>query len=206
MEYRTLNEYNSRTAGSAQFAEPPLQRFATMQFRRKNIRLNAINYRGRAWFFITLCCELRRPVFANDKCALRLIDCLKSTVDRCHFSVHAFCVMPDHFHALVEGIAPDSDLLLFIRNFKQVTSREYSREGGAPLWQKKFYDHILRAKDSPAAVAWYIWMNPVRKGLCSQPDRYPHSGSFSGQWENKSQPQNQWMPTWKKISSASPQI
>jgi REP element-mobilizing transposase RayT len=200
VEYRTLSDYNSGTAGSAQIAEPPLQGLATMRFRRKNIRLNAINYRGRAWFFITLCCELRRPVFANDKWALRVIDCLKSTADRCHFRVHAFCVMPDHFHALVEGVAPDSDLLLFVRNFKQATSREYSRESGAPLWQKKFYDHILRPKDSPDGVAWYVWMNPVRKELCSQPDRYPHSGSFTGEWKHRPQPQNQWMPTWKKVS------
>ena len=202
MENRTLNDYNSGTAGSAQIAEPPLQRLAIMHFRRKNIRLNAVNYRGRAWFFITLCCELRRPVFANDKWALRAIDCLKKTSDRYHFSVHAFCVMPDHFHALVEGVAPDSDLLLFVRNFKQATSREYSRESGAPLWQKKFYDRILRPKDSPDAVAWYIWMNPVRKGLCSQPDQHPHSGSFTGQWKHMSQPQSQWVPTWKKIVSA----
>ena len=176
-----------------------------MGFRRKNIRLNAINYRGRVWFFITLCCELRRPVFANDKWALRLIDCLKSTGDRCHFSVHAFCVMPDHFHALVEGVALDSDLLLFVRNFKQATSRDYSRESSALPWQKKFYDHILRLKDSPDAVAWYIWMNPVRKGLCSQPDQYQHSGSFTGEWENMSQPPNLWIPAWKKIVSVSPQ-
>jgi putative transposase len=169
-----------------------------MRFRRKNIRLNAINYRGRGWFFITLCCELRRPVFANDEWARRLIDCLKSTAERCHISVHAFCVMPDHFHAFVEGIARESDLLLFVRVFKQATSREYSRESGAPLWQKKFYDHILRPEESPDAVSWYIWMNPVRKGLCDQPGQYPYSGSFTGQWEKISPPQDQWMPTWKK--------
>lgn len=169
-----------------------------MRFRRKSIRLNAVNYRGHACFFITLCCERRYPVFENDEWARRLIDCLKSTAERCHFTVQAFCVMPDHFHALVEGIAPDSDLLSFIRIFKQASSRKYSRESGVPLWQKKFYDHSLRPKDSPDAVSWYIWMNPVRKGLCSQPDQYPYSGSFTGQWESDPQPQTQWTPAWKK--------
>lgn len=165
---------------------------------QENIRLHAISYRGRAWFFITLCCESRSPVFSDGKKALWLMDHLKSTAEKCHFGVHAFCLMPDHFHALVEGVAPESDLLLFVRIFKQATSREYSRESGVPLWQKKFYDRILRPEDSPEAVSWYIWMNPVREGLCSQPNQYPYSGSFTEQWENKSQPQNQWMPTWKK--------
>jgi len=81
--------------------------------------------------------------------------------------------MPDHFHALVEGLASDSDLLLFVRSFKQSSTRAFSGGNGIPLWQKKFYDHILRAEDSPEAVAWYIWMNPVRKGFCSEPDEYP---------------------------------
>jgi putative transposase len=124
-----------------------------------------------------------------------LIDHLKSTAKSHHFEVHAFCIMPDHFHAPVEGAAPDTNLLLSVRNFKQASSREYSREGGAPLWQKEFYDHILRPKDSPAAVSWYIWMNPVRKGLCNQPDQYPYSGSFTEQWEKKVQPLEIWMPT-----------
>jgi REP element-mobilizing transposase RayT len=171
-----------------------------MRFRRKNIRLNAINYQGRGWFFITLCCELRRQVFVNGEWAERVVGCLKNTARRCNFSVHAYCVMPDHFHALVEGVAPNSDLLSFVRIFKQATRREYSPESGPPLWQKKFYDHILRPKDSPDAVSWYIWMNPVRKGLCSQPNEYPYSGSFTEQPEKKSQPQDQWIPTWKQES------
>jgi len=172
-----------------------------MRFLRKNIRLHSSRYRGRSWFFITICCEARSPVFSDRKIAQVSIDHLKERAKRYHFDVHAYCAMPDHFHALVEGLAPDSDLLLFTRSFKQTTSREYSKECGTPLWQKKFYDHILRPKDSPEAVAWYIWMNPVRKGLCNQPFLYPYSGSFTEQWKNKLQPQDQWMPPWKNAGA-----
>lgn len=175
-----------------------------MGFRRKNIRLHPIHYRDCRWFFITICCESRRPVFSGSETAKDLIECLKITAGRCHFRVHAFCVMPDHFHALVEGIAPDCDLLLFARNFKQASSREYSKGSDEPLWQKKFYDHILRPKDSPEAVSWYIWMNPVRKGLCSRPTQYPFSGSFTEEWEKKIQPHELWVPTWKKDQLARP--
>jgi hypothetical protein len=82
--------------------------------------------------------------------------------------------------------------------FKQATSREYAKETGAQLWQKKFHDHILRPKDSANAVSWYIWMNPVRKGLCGQPDLYPYSGSFTRQWGNTPQPKDPWIPAHKK--------
>jgi putative transposase len=175
-----------------------------MQFRRKNIRLHPIHYLGRRWFFITLCCERRRPVFYDDGQAQSLIECLRKTSEKCRFGIHAFCLMPDHFHALVEGIALESDLRLFVRKFKQASSREYSKEGGGPLWQKKFYDHFLRPKDSPEAVSWYIWMNPVRRGLCSRPTQYPYSGSFTEQWEKKLQPQELWTPTWKYDQVARP--
>ena len=169
-----------------------------MSFRRKNIRLTANRYRGHAWYFITLCCESRRPIFSDSKNAQSLIDQLKRTAEKCRFAVHAFCVMPDHLHALVEGIAPDSDLQLFVSTFKRATSHEFSGGSGLPLWQKKFYDHILRPKESPEAVAWYIWMNPVCKGLCGQPNQFEFSGSFTKEWKEIAQPHDAWMPVWIK--------
>ena len=168
-----------------------------MLFRRKNIRLHPTRYRGRAWFFITLCCEARTPVFSNNENSQKLIDCLQLASEKYHFAIHAYCVMPDHFHALAEGLSPESDLLLFVRYFKQKTTRQHSKESGLPLWQKKFHDHILRPEDAPEAVAWYIWMNPIRKGLCTQPNQYTLSGSFTQQYQKKIQPKDQWAPAWK---------
>ena len=173
-----------------------------MEFRRKNIRLHSTRYRGQAWFFITLCCEARSPIFIDGKIAGRVIECLKSTAKKCHFPVHSYCVMPDHFHALVEGTAQDSNLLFFVSIFKRATTIEYSAGSGLPLWQKQILDHILRPKDSPEAVAWYIWMNPVRKGLCSLPDQYPFSGSFTERREMMAKPKESWVPTWKKDKAA----
>jgi putative transposase len=200
-----MNGYNSKTAGSAKFAEPPLQRrLDPMDFRRKNIRLHPTRYRGRAWFFITIRCELRKPIFSESKNAQMLVGLLKNTAERHQFGIHAFCVMPDHFHALVEGVSAESDLLLLVRNFKQTSSREYSIETAAPLWQKKFYDHILRAGESHDAVSWYIWMNPVRKRLCTEPTQYPFSGSFTEDWKKKVQPLETWTPSWKQPQVARP--
>jgi len=175
-----------------------------MDFRGKNIRLHPTRYQGRGWYFVTICCEARKPVFSDSKHAIALIDRLKHVAERHHFGVRAYCVMPDHFHGLVEGLGPQSDLLLFVRNFKQVSSREYSKQNGQALWQKKFYDHILRANDSIDLVSWYIWMNPVRKGLCGKPFEYPYSGSFTGEWEKMVKPDELWAPAWRKNQVARP--
>jgi putative transposase len=173
-------ESNPKTAGSAKSVEPPLQRrLLTMDFRRKNIRLHPSRYRGRALFFITLCCEARKHVFSESRYALPPFQHLKLLAANYQFNVHAHCIMPDHFHGLVEGTTCERDLLLFVKSLKQTTSLEYSKGTRLHLWQKQFYDHILRATDSPQAVPWYIWMNPVRKGLCIPPTQYLNSGSFA---------------------------
>jgi REP element-mobilizing transposase RayT len=118
------------------------------------------------------------------------------------FAVHAYCLMPDHVHFLAEGLQPQSDLIQFMRAIKIKTSTPVERKTGKPLWQKKFYDHILRSKDSPNAVAWYIWTNPVRAKLCCRPEEYPFLGSFTGKWPQTSQALVEWLPPWRKIKSA----
>jgi putative transposase len=169
-----------------------------MQFERKNIRLAAKSYRGRGWFFITLCCDAGRQVFADGQKARWLISCLRREAEASPFGIHAFCVMPDHVHLLVEGQEPASDLPRFLKAWKQRTGFLYQREFNERLWQKKFYDHVLRPHDSADAVAWYLWMNPVREGICPQPREYPYCGSFTVPWKKATPPEESWIPPWKR--------
>ncbi len=127
--------------------------------------------------------------------------------------------MPDHVHALVSGLDERSNLLAFVKALKrtsqwqfppQLTNRKPPTEKRAQnsratvaatkpaLWQKKFYDHILRETDNFDAVVGYIWMNPVRAGLCTDPRHYPHSGSFTADWRKIARPLESWTPEWKE--------
>jgi putative transposase len=168
-----------------------------MHFHHKNIRLHATRYRGHGWYFITICCEGRKRIFAEPAKAEKIVEQIKITSEKYKFDVHAYCVMPDHFHALVEGLAAESDLLLLVRRFKQISTDAFTGGNGILLWQKKFYDHILRAYDKPSAVSWYIWMNPVRKGLCTEPAAYHHSGSLTMDWRKCLRPAEPRVPSWK---------
>jgi putative transposase len=155
-------------------------------------------YVGRSSYFVTLCCAGRRPAFADSCSAIELIETLRKNSVAQSFAVNAYCAMPDHFHMFVAGIEPASDLLAFVKNIKQTTSRVYHRRSGETLWQKKFYDHILRPRDNAEGVAAYIWMNPVRKGLCTDPPEYAYSGSFVVDWKKAIAPVESWVPHWKK--------
>ena len=155
-------------------------RTTTMPFHHKNIRLARKDYVGKGWFFITLCSANRSKLFTTARVCDWVLRCFRDNASSHFFAVHAYCLMPDHVHLLLEGREPSSDLLQVVRAIKLKTSMPFERKTGRPLWQKKFYDHILRRNDSPDAVAWYIWMNPVRAGLCHRPDQYPFLGSLTG--------------------------
>jgi putative transposase len=168
-------------------------------FRRKNIRLPAENYRGQRLYFVTLCFHRRRKIGADLSIARWIIDQLRTAAAVCEFFVHAYCVMPDHMHMLAAGASETSNLVRFVQAFKQETAVEFVRNARGPFWQAKYYDHILRARDSADRVAWYIWLNPVRKGFCNSPVDYPLSGSFTdlGQKLLKGSAAVEWTPPWK---------
>jgi putative transposase len=105
--------------------------------------------------------------------------------------------MPDHVHFLLEGISPGSNLMRFVRHWKQQTGYLFRNDLPKGFWQRRFYDHILRSGESPESVAWYIWMNPVRKEIVAEPHQYPFSGSFTFDWPQVNAPAHVWSPSWK---------
>jgi len=183
--------------GSFPFIARRITMWRAMQFRHKNMRLNPSQYKGQRSYFVTLCCERRRRVFANGRNADWIIDILRQLSASFKFAVYAYCIMPDHFHLLLTGTDPICDLLQFVADFKEITTRQYRENGNQSLWQKKLYDHVLRQGESRDAVAGYIWMNPVRAGLCTAPHEYPYSGSFVIDWKKGFLPIELWTPEWR---------
>lgn len=64
----------------------------------------------------------------------------------------------------LQGVAPQS-LSAIVRGYKAaVTKRanELALCSGAPLWQRNYYDHIIRAEDDLNAIRAYIDANPAR--------------------------------------------
>lgn len=77
------------------------------------------------------------------------------------FAILAYCVMADHLHFLTKGLQPMSDLLAFVKSFK--IKGVFAQQTGRALWQRGYYEHVLRRGERAELVAWYIWLNPVRK-------------------------------------------
>ncbi len=70
---------------------------------RKQIRLPATDYVGRNIYFVTACIQDHLPVFANGNRGKIAVGALQYVADSLHFLVHAYCLMPDHAHVLLEA-------------------------------------------------------------------------------------------------------
>jgi len=133
---------------------------------RKRIRLGRENYLGGRSCFVTICCRDRRPFFqAQGKRAdlridpynasVRLIELLREVAAKESFRVHAYCIMPDHVHILVEGTDVKSNLLQFVRILKLRSAFEAKRMSGGQLWQRSYYEHILRPAESTEWIGFH---------------------------------------------------
>jgi len=56
---------------------------------RKQIRLDARNYRGKGWYFITICCQMRRAIFSDPERARWVIERLREFAEAQRFRIHA---------------------------------------------------------------------------------------------------------------------
>ena len=165
---------------------------------RKSVRLPAANYVGCNIYFLTVCCDCRRPYLSDPAIGTLVRRALLQSASSHSFTIHAFCLMPDHIHFLAEGTHSTSDALEFARYFKQRTAFFHKQRAQRVLWEFGYHDHILRAHDGLIEVARYIWWNPVRKKLCLHPNDYPYSGSQTFPWMQDSQFPSTWTASWHK--------
>jgi REP element-mobilizing transposase RayT len=85
--------------------------------------------------------------------------------------------MPDHLHALIEGLAENSDLLKCTKMFRQRSGHSYRAQNDGRLWQEGYVDRFLRTEEATIDVARYVVGNPIRAGLCDDVREYPQLGS-----------------------------
>lgn len=166
-------------------------------FVRRRNRLPRSCYLGQQWYFITVCSSGNRATFSDGGLVGVLLDLLREQCHACSFDLYAYCFMPDHVHLLVAGQSDDSDAIKLLHDFKGIATARARRLGLRTLWEKGFYDHILREDDDHNAVAWYIFNNPVRKGLAKDARDWPYSGSWMMDWKKAMAPVKAYVPPWK---------
>jgi len=140
--------------------------------------LPGFSYLGLHRYSLTFCVRRRAHVFIDARVVSELLEQISQAAAEHQFEILAYCFMPDHLHLLVEARSSDSDLISFANLVKQRTSFTYRRSHAERLWQKGYFEHIVRNDESTQIVAKYVLENPVRAGLVKEPLDYPFSGSL----------------------------
>jgi len=128
---------------------------------------------------------------SQPECARIVMDCIHE-LDPEHYHLHAFCVMSNHVHLLIDqqGI-PDPHPRRDGKNYTALSramrllkgksaalcNRVLGRSG--PFWQHESYDHVVRDAREYERILAYIVNNPVKAGLVEDWQDWPYT--FVGQ-------------------------
>jgi putative transposase len=114
----------------------------------------------------------RRPFFRHERWA-RLMQEVFQHYRGGSYLLHAYVVMPDHFHAV---ISPHDSVESAMQNIKGGFSFRAKKafEWKHDIWQVGFSDHRIRAAEDWDRHIAYIRRNPVEAKLCSSSEDYPY--------------------------------
>ncbi len=120
---------------------------------------------------------------------VRHIDALRAAVVRVRarhpFKIHGWVVLPDHLHCVIELPSGDANYATRWALIKQyfskaipVTERRNEarmRREERGIWQRRYWEHLVRNERDYAAHMDYVHFNPVRHGLVSRVADWPYS-------------------------------
>ena len=151
--------------------------------------------------FITAVCHRRNPVLANDAYKELLLTVMREVKTEIPFRVLAYVILDDHFHWLIRVDENDacsrilkSVKLRFTHRWKQ--ARNVTKP--TTLWQRRFWDHIIRDAEDLNRHMDYIHYNPVKHEVVADPTDYPWSsfhvhqskGRYPKGWGKHFMPEN----------------
>ena len=139
----------------------------------RSVRLKGFDYgASNIAYHVIIGARGKRDVFTDGRINRRVIAVL---IDACRlhqYSLIAYCLMPDHLHILIRSGENSSRLPQFVRAFKSYARSKVKRN----LWQRGYYEHVMRTGEDLKITAEYILNNPVRKGMVEEWGEYEWSG------------------------------
>ncbi|MBK6744058.1 MAG: transposase [Hydrogenophilales bacterium] len=135
---------------------------------------------------------------------VRQIDLLRDSVRQVRqahrFSIHGWVVMPDHLHCVIELPPGDADFALrwrlikagFSKRLPNTEQRSAVRQarGERGIWQRRYWEHLIRDERDFTAHMDYLHYNPVKHGHVASVADWPYStfhrlvaaGTYPADW------------------------
>ena len=117
----------------------------------------------------------RLAIYIDDSDRERFLAVLASVVARYRVLCHAYCLMGNHYHLLLE--TPEANLSRAMRQLNGVYSQGFNRchRRSGHVFEGRFHAQVVDKQAYLRAVCRYIVLNPVRAGLVVHPREWPWS-------------------------------
>jgi REP element-mobilizing transposase RayT len=117
----------------------------------------------------------RTPIFVDDDDREVFLTLLLSTIQRHAWTCHAFCLMTNHYHLIVETLRGRLSRGMHRLNgcYAQAFNERHNRVGH--LFQGRYSAYVIEGEDYLTRSCRYVVENPVRAGLCAAPRDWPWS-------------------------------
>lgn len=117
----------------------------------------------------------REPLFLDDYDFHGLVRQLARTIERFGWRCHAYCLIPNHYHVLVETPEPNLShgMLVLNGSYARRFNTRYGTVGH--VFQGPFRAAMVQRDEHFLETGRYIALNAVRAGLCTDPSHWPWS-------------------------------
>jgi REP element-mobilizing transposase RayT len=175
---------------------------------RQSQRLKNYDYSQTGAYFITLCAAKRMCLFGDIRDDEIHLNEFGEIVKRCwhnlvnhypNIELDSFVVMPNHVHGIIcivgAGLKPAPTripLTEIVRALKTFSSRKINqirKLTGVPVWQRGFYDHVIRNDESLNRIRDYIATNLLRWHLDRENPHADGKDEFDG-----------WLARFRKVN------
>lgn len=137
-------------------------------------------------YFFTLVTDHRQSLLTLPDNIGRLRDAFKREQKSNPFSIDAIVILPDHVHFIIRLPENDSDYSGRISRIKRyfsigckginvLTSTSKGSKRELPVWQRRFWEHLVRDDEDWRRHMDYIHYNPVKHGFVNYPWDWPYS-------------------------------
>lgn len=128
-----------------------------------------------ALYHITSRGDRREAIFEDDEDREMFLDVLAEVVERYNWICHAFCLMTNHYHLVIETV--EGNLSQGMRQlngvYTQTSNRRHRRTGH--LFQGRFKGILVDKDAYLLELSRYVVLNPVRAGMVDSADQWPWS-------------------------------
>jgi REP element-mobilizing transposase RayT len=130
-----------------------------------------------AMYHVTARGNRRQPIFVSDADYGRFLAILGDVSARLTWKVCAYCLMPNHYHVVVETAGADLSVGMHRLNSTYAHWFNQRHDIDGHLFQSRFYSGLVTSDWHVLELSRYVALNPVRARLCASPDDW-HWSSY----------------------------